>query len=136
MKKGNKKRAYKLFAFSFFEFEIGANRFSIKFCINQSNSFVFKNVRVVPRKAAKFENPVKFFLKCLLWSIAAKLENVGTKMSLQIDKIFWNFILILWLVTLPCFLAKVAQIFEEVIVFFPERREEIEPWFWHIWIAQ
>ena len=23
-----------------------------------------------------------------------------------------------------------------VIVFFPERGEEIEPWFWHIWIAQ
>ena len=36
----------------------------------------FFNVGVVPRKAAKLENPVKIFLKCLLCSIAAKLENV------------------------------------------------------------
>ena len=51
----------------------------------------FKNVGVVPRKAAKLENPVKIFLKCPLWSIAAKLENVGTKMFLQIYKILLNF---------------------------------------------
>ena len=37
----------------------------------------FKIVGIVPRKAA---NPVKFFLKCPLLPIAAKLENVGTKM--------------------------------------------------------
>ena len=38
--------------------------------------------------------------------------------------------------TLPCFLAKVAQILQKVIVFFRERGEEIDPWFWHILIAQ
>ena len=32
MKKNNKKRAYKLFAFSFLAFETGANQLSIKFC--------------------------------------------------------------------------------------------------------
>ena len=56
----------------------------------------------------------------------------------------WNRILILilililtlWLVTPPCFLPKISQIVQKVIVFFPERWEEIEPWFWHIWIAQ
>ena len=34
MKKGDKKRAYKLFGFSSLGFGIGVNRFSIKFCIN------------------------------------------------------------------------------------------------------
>ena len=33
MKKGDYKRAYELFGFSFLGFEIGANRFSIKFYI-------------------------------------------------------------------------------------------------------
>ena len=51
MKKGNEKRAYELFGFSFLEFEIGVNPFSIKFCIWQPNSFFFT------RKAAKLENP-------------------------------------------------------------------------------
>ena len=46
---------------------------------------------MVPRKAVKLENPVKTFLKCPLRSIAAKLENVGTKMFLQIYKILLNF---------------------------------------------
>ena len=36
---------------------------------------------------------------------------------------------------LPCFLAKMSQIFQKVIVFFLKRGEEIEPWFWHIWIT-
>ena len=40
----------------------------------------FKNIEIVTRKAAKLENPVNFFLKWPLLSIAAKLENVGTKM--------------------------------------------------------
>ena len=44
---------YELFAFSFLGFEIGVNRFSIKYCI---------------RKATKLENPVKIFLKCPLYS--------------------------------------------------------------------
>ena len=51
----------------------------------------FKNIGVVPTKAAKLENPVKIFLKCLLWSITAKLENAGTKLFLQIYKILLNF---------------------------------------------
>ena len=42
----------------------------------------------------------------------------------------------LWLVTPLCFLTKIAQILQKVIVFFLERREETKPWFWHIWIAQ
>ena len=46
---------------------------------------------MVPRKAAKLENPVKIFLKCPLWSIAAKLENVRTKTFLQIYRILSNF---------------------------------------------
>ena len=37
---------------------------------------------------------------------------------------------------LTCFRAKIAQILQKVIVLFPERWEEIEPWFWHIWITQ
>ena len=50
---------------------------------------------------------------------------------------FWQIlILTLWFVILPCFLAKIAQILQKVIVFFLERRKKIEPWFWHIWIAQ
>ena len=34
--------------------------------------FFFKNVGMIPRKAAKLENPVKFFLKWTLWYIASK----------------------------------------------------------------
>ena len=50
---------------------------------------------------------------------------------------FWQIlILTLWFVTLPCFLAKIAQILQKVILFFLERRKKIEHWFWHIWIAE
>ena len=52
MKNGDQKGAYKLFSFSFLVFEVGANRFSIKFRIKFLN-----NVGMVPRKPAKFENP-------------------------------------------------------------------------------
>ena len=38
--------------------------------------------------------------------------------------------------SLPCFLSKIAEILQKVIVLFRERGEEIEPWVWHIWIAQ
>ena len=53
----------------------------------------------------------------------------------------WNsicqiLIIPLWLVTSPCFLVKLPQILQEVIVFFPERGGEIKTLFWHIWIAQ
>ena len=77
----------------------------------------FKNVGIVPRKAAKIENPVKFFLKCRLLSIAEKLENVGTKMFLQIYKILSNFGCNLSIC--EKFLAKIAQILQIVIAFFP-----------------
>ena len=46
---------------------------------------------MAPRKPAKLENTVKIFLKCPLWSIAAKLKNVGTKVFLQVYKILSNF---------------------------------------------
>ena len=40
--------------------------------------FFFKNVGMVPEKAARLENP--------LWSVAAKLESVGTKFfSKEVD---------------------------------------------------
>ena len=38
--------------------------------------------------------------------------------------------------TLPCFLAKIVQILQIVILFFLERGKEIESWYWHIWMAQ
>ena len=34
--------------------------------------------------------------------------------------------------TLLCFLAKIAETLQKVIVFSPERGKETEPWFWHI----
>ena len=55
MEKGNYKRAFELFWFSFLRFWIGANKFGIKFCIKISNSSFFKNVGAAPRKAAKLE---------------------------------------------------------------------------------
>ena len=60
--------AYNLFAFSFLEFETGASQSRIKFCIRYL-TFFFENVGIVPRNTAKFEKPVKIFLKCPFWSI-------------------------------------------------------------------
>ena len=77
---------------------------------------------------------LKIQLKCF-WNvlcIAAELENVWTNIFLQI----YILILTLWFLTLPCFLAKIAQISQKVILFFLGRAEEIETWFWYIWIAQ
>ena len=81
---------------------------------------------------------VKFFLKCPLWSIAANMEKVTRSWQ---ELCGWNrlsqtLILPIWVVTPPYFLAKRAQILQKVIVFFPEREEEIRPWFWNIWIVQ
>ena len=45
-------------------------------------------------------------------------------------------ILTLWFLILSCFLAKIAQILLKEIMSFMERGQEVEPWFWHIWIAQ
>ena len=86
----------------------------------------------------------KVFLKCSLWSIAEKLENIWTKIFLQeVDQELcgWNsicqiLILSLWLMTPPFFLVKISQILQKLIAFFPERGEEIKTSFWHMWIAQ
>ena len=78
-------------------------------------------------KQGNFKIQLKFF-----WNVL----NVGTKMCLQIYKVLSNFDsnFLIWYPTLfPC---KIAQILQNIFVFFRERREEIEPWFWHIWIAQ
>ena len=99
---------------------------------------------MVPRKAAKLEKLVKIFLKRPLWPIATKLESAGTRIFLQEvvqescgwNKICQNLMLTLCIVTPPCFLAKIVQVVQKVIVFFPERGEEIEPWFCRIWISQ
>ena len=87
---------------------------------------------------------VKRFLKYPLWSIAAKLENIWTKIFLQeVDQEsygrrifvkFWSSPY--WLLTPPCFLVKISQILQKVIVFLPKRGEKIKTSFWHIWIAQ
>ena len=72
---------------------------------------------------------LKFFWNVLC--IATKLVNVGTNMILQIFKICQILVLILWFLTLPCFLAKMMFFFfNKKIVVFLERGEEIEPWFW------
>ena len=75
------------------------------------------------------------FLKYPLYSCkAGKRWNQHVFTNLQ--KRCQILILTLWYLTLPYFLAKIAQILQKVIVFFLQRGEEIEPWFWHIWIAQ
>ena len=71
-----------------------------------------------------------------LWSIAAKLENVGTKMFLQTYKPLSNFNSNPLICDSTLFPGKKAQILQKVIVFFVEREKETEPLFWHIWIAQ
>ena len=62
-----------------------------------------------------------------------KCWNHNVLTNLQDFVKFW---LNLWFVTLTYFLTKAVQILRKVIVIFLERGEEIEPWFWHIWIAQ
>ena len=87
---------------------------------------------------------VKIFLKCPLWYVAAKLENIWNKIfSQEVDQessgwssICQILILPLWFVTPPCLLVKLSQILQKVIVFFPERGEKIKTSFWHVWIAQ
>ena len=100
--------------------EIGANRFSIKFCVRKSNLFFSK---IEPWYQKKHPN-----LKIL--------ESAGPKIFSQEvyqDLCRWNricqiFILTLWFVTPPYFLPKITQEIEQkLIIFFPERGEEIEP---------
>ena len=58
MKKQLEKGA-RAFLFFILGFEVGANRFKIKFCFRISDSFFFfKNVGMVPEKAARLENPL------------------------------------------------------------------------------
>ena len=81
VRRSKQKIAYQLFYFLFLGFEIDANRFSIKFCIRKSNSFFLKRYNRGTKLEPKQPNLkiwVKVFLKCHLWSIAAKLENVET----------------------------------------------------------
>ena len=112
---------------------------SIKFFIRKFNCFFFKNIGVLTKeKQLNLKIRVNFFLKCPLWSIAANMEKVTRSWQ---ELCGWNrlsqtLILPIWVVTLPCFLAKIAQILQKVIVLFPERGEEIRPWFWNIWIVQ
>ena len=96
---------------------------------------LLKNVlEIVPRKQAKFENSVKIFLKCPLWSIAAKLENIWTKIfwqevdqeSCELNVICEILILSLWIVTPSWFLIKISQLLQNVIAFLPERGEDIK----------
>ena len=70
---------------------------------------------------------VNIFVECPLWSIAAKLENIWTKMFLQEadqESCGWNsicqiLILPLWLAILLCFPVNLSQILQKVIVVFP-----------------
>ena len=82
---------------------------------------------MVPRKEAKLENPVKIFLKCPLQYIAAKLENVGTKMFLQIYKILSNFNYNPLISDPNLFPGKNSPNIVKSDRVFPERVEEIEP---------
>ena len=129
------------FCFSFLIFQIGSNRFRIKFCIRKFNSFFQKYRHGTKKKQPNLKIQVKVFLKR---PIATKLEKAGTKLFLQeVDQesFGWNricqiLVLILSLVTPPYFLEKIAQILQKVIVFSLEIGEEIKPWFRQIWIAQ
>ena len=131
-------------AFYFLGFEIGVNRFSIKFYISNCNSFFSKIWTWYHEMQPNLKIQVKIFLRCRLWPTAAKMESVGNKIFLQefdqesceLKRLCDSLIMTIWLVTLSCFLSKTAQIVQKVILFFPERGEEIEPWFWHILIAQ
>ena len=118
--------------------EIGTNRLSIQFCIRKFNLFFFKNVGLVPRKPPNLKIRVKMFLKCPLWPIAVKLGSVGTIFSQEIEQesCGYNRMCQILILTPWRLLPKIVQTVEKVMVFFPERGEEIEPWFWHIWIAQ
>ena len=87
--------------------------------------------------------PVKIFLKCPLWSIAAKLENIWTKIFYRKltrnrvdEKIFVKFWFYPLTVTPPCFLVKKSQILLKVLVFFPKREQALKTLLWNIWIAQ
>ena len=95
--------------------------------ISENLTVFFKNISVVPVKEAKFKIWVKIFLKCPLWPI---WWNQNFLQEVDQESFGWNrtskiMILIVWLVTPPCFLPKIVQIVQRVIVFFPERWEEM-----------
>ena len=60
---------YKLFSFSFLVFEIGANRFSIKFCIRKSHLFVSKMQMWYQEKQLKFFWNVLCDLQSQKWKV-------------------------------------------------------------------
>ena len=133
------------FGFSLSGFETGPNRFSIKFSIksfkSSNSSFLSKMWTCYQEMQPNFKIWAIIFLKC---PAASKLESIRTKIFLQeVDQQFceWNsicqiLVLTLWPVTPPCFLPKKAQLVQNVIAFFPEKGEEIEHWFWYLWIVQ
>ena len=64
--------------FHFWLFEVGANRFSIKFRIKFLN-----NVGMVPRKPAKFENPGQKFSEMSFVIYSRKTEKYLNQTFLQ-----------------------------------------------------
>ena len=84
-KRSTRKRHTSFLLFHFWDLKLVTIDSALNSVSGKRTNF-FKNVVVVPRKAAKLQNP--------------------------------------------------AKILQKVIVFFLERVEEIEPWFWHIWIVQ
>ena len=91
MKKGNQKRAYELFAFSLLGFEIGANRFSIKFCIRQPNSFFSKIQVWYQEKQPNLKIQSKFFCNALCDLQLQNWKMLEPKCFLQIYKILSDF---------------------------------------------
>ena len=99
---------------------------------------------MVPRKPAKFETPGYNFSEMSFVIYSRKTGKYFNQIFLQeVDQesCGWNsicqiLILPLWLLTSPCFLGKISQILQKVIIFFPERGEELKTSFWYIWIAQ
>ena len=92
-------------------------------------TFVFRNGT---KKVSQLWKSRLKFLECPLSSIAGKLENIWTKIFLQEvgqESCGWKSICqilipFLWLVTPPCFLVKISQILQKVVVFFPGKRRE------------
>ena len=106
--------------------------------------YVFKKCRNSTKKTSQiWKSGLKFSEMSFVIS-SRKTEKYLNQFFLQeVDQepCGWNsicqiLILPLWLVTPPCFLVKLPQILQKVIVFFPEGGGEIKTLFWHIWIAQ
>ena len=131
-------RTNKLFGISFLRFENGANRLSIK-SASDTIIYVFKKCRNSTKKTSQiWKSGLKFSEMSFVIS-SRKTEKYLNQFFLQeVDQnsICQILILFLWLVAPPCFLVKLPQILQKVIVFFPEGGGETKTLFWHIWIAQ